>query len=367
MTDTTGRAAATPVDAEHLLDGVDAFDVATGRLRVRVLERRGADPGGRPLVLVHGNVSSSLFFQRLLLALPADVRPVAVDLRGFGGTEPLPVGAASGLADWAADVLATADALGLSRFDLFGWSMGAGVALRVLLDAPERVRSLVLQSPLSPYGFGGTAGADGSLLHPDGTGSGAGTANPRFVELLAAGDTSMDDQASPRAVLRAFYVAPTATPDPDEDLWVASMLTTHTGDDHYPGDAQPAQQWPMVAPGERGILNTMAPTVCRLDGVVDVEPKPPLLWLRGEADLIVSDTSFFDLAHLGALGAVPGWPGADECPAQPMVSQTRAVLDAYAAAGGRYTEVALAGVGHSPHLEAPQQVLEALSEHLAAS
>jgi pimeloyl-ACP methyl ester carboxylesterase len=119
-----------------------------------------------------------------------------------------------------------------------------------------------------------------------------------------------------------------------------------------------------VAPGERGVLNTMAPTVFDLSGITDLPAKPPVLWIRGDADAIVSDASLFDLAQLGALGAVPGWPGADVCPPQPMVSQTRAVLDRYAAGGGTYREVVLPGVGHSPHVERPQEFVVALLEHL---
>jgi pimeloyl-ACP methyl ester carboxylesterase len=48
-----------------------------------------------------------------------------------------------------------------------------------------------------------------------------------------------------------------------------------------------------------------------------------------------------------------------------MVAQTRAVLDRYAAAGGSYREVVLPGVGHSPHVERPQEFAVALLEHLA--
>jgi pimeloyl-ACP methyl ester carboxylesterase len=47
-----------------------------------------------------------------------------------------------------------------------------------------------------------------------------------------------------------------------------------------------------------------------------------------------------------------------------MVTQTRAVLDRYAASGGRYREVLLPGVGHSPHVERPQEFTVALLEHL---
>jgi pimeloyl-ACP methyl ester carboxylesterase len=244
--------------------------------------------------------------------------------------------------------------------------MGGGVVLQVLLDAPERVASAVLVAPVSPYGFGGTAGTDGRLVHPDGAGSGAGSANPEFVAALAAGDTTTDSMTSPRSILRTFYVAPGSLPlDPQlEDVFVASMNSTRTGEDHYPGDAVTVDAWPGVAPGERGVLNTMAPTVLDLTGIVDLPAKPPVLWIRGDADQIVSDTSAFDLAFLGSIGAVPGWPGAEEFPPQPMVGQTRAVLDRYAAAGGTYREVVFPEVGHSPHVERPQEFVVALLEHL---
>jgi pimeloyl-ACP methyl ester carboxylesterase len=48
-----------------------------------------------------------------------------------------------------------------------------------------------------------------------------------------------------------------------------------------------------------------------------------------------------------------------------MVTQTRAVLDAYAAAGGHYTEVAL-DAGHSPQIEQPEEFYAALAAHLAS-
>jgi pimeloyl-ACP methyl ester carboxylesterase len=52
-------------------------------------------------------------------------------------------------------------------------------------------------------------------------------------------------------------------------------------------------------------------------------------------------------------------------PAQPMIGQTRAVLDAYAADGGSYREVALENCSHSPHLEHPDVVRTAILEHLS--
>jgi pimeloyl-ACP methyl ester carboxylesterase len=91
------------------------------------------------------------------------------------------------------------------------------------------------------------------------------------------------------------------------------------------------------------------------------------LWLRGLDDVIVSDTSLFDLAYLGSIGGVPGWPGADVMPPPPMVSQTRFGLDGNAAAGGRYREVAIPDSGHGPHLDQPERFRAALLEHLAAA
>lgn len=325
----------------------------TSRLRVNVLKHEG--PGDVPVVFVHGNCSSSLFWQPMMLAL--GVQSWAIDLRGFGDTEIKPVDATRGLGDYADDVLATLDTLGIERAHLVGWSMGGGVIEQVLLSRPEAVASLTLVAPVSPYGFGGTT-SGGRLLTPDGAGTGGGGANPDFVQRLAAKDTS-DEDGRPRQVFRALYVAPGYRSE-HEDLWVASMVSTATGDDNYPGDTRPSENWPGFAAGDRGVLNTMAPTHLDLSGIVDVEPKPPVLWIRGDLDAIVSDTSGLDLNTLGQLGVIPGWPGDDVAPSQPMVTQTREVLRRYADAGGRVQEVTFPGAGHSPHLERPDEFRSAL-------
>jgi pimeloyl-ACP methyl ester carboxylesterase len=348
-----------------LLSGITAQRVATTRLTMNVLSVTGR-PTGQPVLFVHGNVSSSLFWQTTMLALPAGYRPLAVDLRGFGDTDPAPVDATRGLGDYADDLAAVIAALGLDSAHLVGWSMGGGVILQYLTERPAThvATSVTLVAPVSPFGFGGTVGAEGAVASPLGAGSGAGSANPDFVARLAAGDRSGDAPTSPRQVLLATYVKPPFEPA-ELDVYVESMLSTRTGEEHYPGTSVAVPDWPGFAPGDRGVLNTMAPNHFRIASLSQVSPKPPILWIRGADDVIVSDTSLFDLAYLGSIGAIPGWPGADVMPPQPMVAQTRFFLDGYAAAGGAYREVTIQDSGHGPHLDQPEQFRAALARHLA--
>ena len=330
---------------------------------------------GIPLLLVHGNCSSGRFWEPWVRDhLGGDDGPwrvVAPDLRGYGETQTAPVDATRGLRDFADDVAALLDVDGVfapgARPLVGAHSMGGGVVLQLVVDHPGRVSGLLLESPLSPYGFGGTRDLDGTPTTADFAGTGGGSVNPDFVARLAAGDRSDEAQTSPRTVMRTAYVCDPSVFGEDEELMLDTVLSTVTGDDNYPGDASPSEHWPGTGPGTRGVTNAMSPRWFGVaEELVALDPKPPVEWVRGTADVIVSDTSLFDLAHLGQLGAVPGWPGEEACPPQPMVGQTRAVLERYAQAGGTYTETALEGCGHSPHLERPTEVLAAL-ERLATA
>lgn len=325
--------------------------IQTDRLHTHLLERGPAD--GIPVLFVHGNVSSSVFYEEILAAAPDAYRVIAPDLRGFGNSETKAVDATRGVHDWSDDLHSLLVALGLSKpIVLVGWSLGGGVVMQYALDHPTLVHKLVLIAPVSPYGFGATKGLDGELLTPDGAGSGGGAANADFVELLAANDTGTASQVSPRNVMNTFYFKPPFQVEPArEDRFVAAMNQTVTGEENYPGDQYAATTWPMVAPGDRGVLNTLAPTRFNVSTFAEIDPKPPVLWVRGADDQIVSDTSFFDLAYLGQVGAVPGWPGSEVAPPQPMVGQTRALLERYQANGGNYRELVYADCGHSPHIE----------------
>lgn len=330
--------------------------IKTDRLTVAYLT---AGTGGIPLVLVHGNCSSSLFFQDFMLALAATGRYTvyAPDMRGYGESETLPVDATRGVRDFADDLDAFVRALNLKPFHLLGWSLGGNVVMQYAIDHPGMLRSLILQAPGSPFGFGG-AKADGTPVWPDAAGSGGGTVNPEFVQRIALGDRGIE-QFSPRTVMNTFYFKPPFRVSPDrEEIYVSSILSTKVGPGNYPGDFTSSSNWPNVAPGTQGVNNALSPKYLNQANLATIHPKPPVLWIHGADDQIVSDTSSFDPGFLGQLGIVPGWPGAQVYPPQPMKTQVRAVLNAYRANGGDYYEVVLPDCGHSPHIEKQGPVCE---------
>ena len=340
--------------------------VPTDRLETSVWTSGPED--GVPLLLVHGNLVSGGWWRYVAQALPDDVRVIAPDLRGFGRTEAKPIDATRGLGDMSDDLHALLDALGLlggAPVNAAGWSMGGGVLLQHLLEHPGDLASVTLVAPVSPYGFGGTKGADGEPCFPDFAGSGAGGAAPDFVRRVAEGDASEENpESSVPLIIRQFFGARENAAHVDEDFLVAEVLRTRTGEDFYPGDGATSENWPTLAPGDRGVLNAMAPKHYCTAGIVDLAEKPPITWLRGGQDQVISDTSMFDLAQLGKLGAIPGWPGDDVLPPQPMDQQIRSVLAAYREAGGEAEEVALEDAAHGMPVEVPGRVAEVIAARM---
>jgi pimeloyl-ACP methyl ester carboxylesterase len=336
----------------NLLPGVRSETVATDRLRMHRIESGPA--GGVPVVLLHGNLSTGRFYEHLMPDAPEGLRLIAPDMRGFGDTEDVPIDATRGLRDWADDTAALLDALGIERpVHLAGWSTG-GAAIAAF--AGERsVASLTFIDPVSPYGYGGVR-RDGTPCQSDYAGSGGGTGSPDFTQRLARGDRSTENAASPRNVMNASYWSPNhREPREREELLLDEILKSRTGDDGYPGDHVVSQNWPNVAPGTRGILNALSPKYCDWSGIVALDPKPPVLWTHGTADVVVADGAAWEIGTLGKMGAVPGWPGEDAFPPQPMVTQIRDVLERYRDAGGSVVIEMFEGSGHFPAIDARER------------
>lgn len=348
------------------LDGISAKTITTPRLTTRVLFSGSDD--GIPVLFLHGNASSATFWEETMVALPAGYRGIAPDQRGYGEAErEKKIDATRGMGDLADDAIALLDQLGIRKAHVAGHSMGGSVIWRLLMDYPDRWLTVTLAAPGSPFGFGGTKDTEGTWHWPDSAGSGGGIVNPQFAQAMANGDRSSDNpQASPRIVMNSFYWKPPFKAAREEEL-LSSLLSEHIGEREYPGDLTASENWPNVAPGVWGPANALAPKYAGdISRLYSINPKPPILWIRGAEDQIVSDQSLFDLGTLGMLGAVPGWPGMEIYPPQPMVSQARAVLEKYQAAGGRYEEVVFAETGHTPFIEKPDEFNRLFHAHLAS-
>src|SRR5919204_484870 len=160
------------------------------------------------------------------------------------------------------------------------------------------VASLTFIDPVAPYGFGGVK-ADGTPCFPDYAGSGGGTGSPEFAQRIADADRSADSPFSPRSVMRTSYWSQTHQEPADrEDLLVDEILKSVTGEDGYPGDFTQSSNWPGVAPGTRGIINALSGKYCDWSGIIDIDPKPPILWTHGTNDIVIADGSSWDLATL---------------------------------------------------------------------
>src|SRR6188472_849909 len=99
-------------------------------------------PDGVPVVLLHAWVDSRRCFDRVTAMLPEAVHAFAFDQRGHGAA-PEPADG-YGLGDFADDVGAFMDAVGLDAAVLAGASSGGYVAQRFAVDNPGRTLGLAL-------------------------------------------------------------------------------------------------------------------------------------------------------------------------------------------------------------------------------
>jgi pimeloyl-ACP methyl ester carboxylesterase len=101
--------------------------------------------GGTPLLLLHGGLFDiDQQFGALLPGLAEDRQVIAADFQGHGRTNDIdrPLNSAN----LAGDVIGLLAHLGLPRVDVFGFSVGGGVALHLAVRHPELVRRLVVSS-----------------------------------------------------------------------------------------------------------------------------------------------------------------------------------------------------------------------------
>ena len=305
---------------------------------------------GSSICFLHGNLSSSYFWLETLKSLGRQHFCFAPDLRGFGETQTVPIDATIGLDDMVEDIAQLCHVINIDNCHFVGHSMGGGVAMKIMMRHPDLVRSVTLVNPLSPFGYGGSKDEKGTPCFEDGAPAGGAGANPEFVHRLRIGDQSTNHPFSPANVVRQYYFHPDYASSDLENL-VEAVLKSRIGDYWYPGNSIASENWPGKAPGDKGVLNAISRHYFDASGIVHIADKKPILWVRSDQDLIVSDNAMFELANLGSIGAIPGWPGASLCPPQPMIQQTRYVLKQYRANGGEIFEEVINGAGHTPFVE----------------
>jgi pimeloyl-ACP methyl ester carboxylesterase len=125
--------------------------MARGDLRLYYAER--GNPDGPPVVLLHGLTMSSRTMERLAASLP-EYRVVLLDFHGHGKSSKPRSFHRYLVAEFADDVVALLDHLGMNDVILVGLSLGANVAYEVALRNPERIGALVLAMPVFSRGQG---------------------------------------------------------------------------------------------------------------------------------------------------------------------------------------------------------------------
>jgi pimeloyl-ACP methyl ester carboxylesterase len=186
--------------------------------------------GEIPLVLLHGNMTSSKHWDLVLDAIDERFDVYAMDMRGFGeSTYETPV---DSLADFAADVGPFADAVGLDHFHLWGWSTGGGVAMQFAADHPDRVDRLVLMDSVSTRGY--------PLFHTDEQGQPTDepmttreeiTAAPALAPMFQAHET--EHRATFKGVWNQLIYTDTQPADDLYEDYVDDMLTQRNLADVY--------------------------------------------------------------------------------------------------------------------------------------
>ncbi|NLV57593.1 MAG: alpha/beta hydrolase [Clostridiales bacterium] len=106
---------------------------------------------GFPLILLHGNDESGIYFEHQIEPFARHARVFAVDTRGHGQS-PRGEGPFT-LSRFAEDLAAFMDAQAIPQADVLGFSDGGNIAILFALRYPQRVRKLVLNGAnLQPWG-----------------------------------------------------------------------------------------------------------------------------------------------------------------------------------------------------------------------
>jgi len=172
---------------------------------------------GEPILLHHGYTASRVNWMPVAERLAARYQVILMECRGTGDSEHTQDG--HNFEQYAADVLALADFLGLPRFTYAGHSMGGGIGYVLALRYPQRLQRLILMAAVPADGFPNS--------------------DPRLHEQRQLLRRNRD-----RPTLLAQYRATCVRPDVEDDAWFNSRIDHifAVSDGHYDGGAEAMQQ-----------------------------------------------------------------------------------------------------------------------------
>ena len=186
--------------------------------RTLAYEEQG-DREATPVLLFHGLPGSRLTrHPDGEIARRLGVRLLTFDRPGIGLSTPLP---GRRFVDWPRDVGELADAEGLERFAVVGWSGGAPYALATAHELPDRVTRVGLVAPLAP--LAGTPFA-GELSPAMRRRARIARTLPWLVWLTVVAETRAFARNPERALRRAFARAPAADRAVLDDPALRGML-----------------------------------------------------------------------------------------------------------------------------------------------
>ncbi len=174
-----------------------ATTATVGQFRLSV--RRVPGGAGQPAVFVHGLGGSATNWTDLGWLLGDILAGAAIDLPGFGRSDPPP--------DYRLDthvraVVAFLEAEGVGPVHLFGNSLGGAVVTRVAAERPDLVKTLVLVSPALPV-WVPRRGTDARVAIP---------AIPLLGSLAQRHLGRMSSEARARGIIELVFADPSVVP-----------------------------------------------------------------------------------------------------------------------------------------------------------
>lgn len=256
---------------------------------------------GDVVLMIHGNMSSSVHYEPLISRIKDRYRCVALDLRGFGDSSYNH--RFDTMAELAEDVSAFMDALTIPSAYVVGWSNGGGVALKLCAMYPEKVKKFFdiegaglkgyplfrkdasFQSTGEPYASKAEMAADPMQVAP-------------MLRVFESGDAAMMASVWDATI----YTVNKPTRE-QSDLWIAETLKQRNlvDLDWALATLNMSEEYTPYGPGDGTIKNITCPVALTM----------------GEKDVVVP--AYMVMDNYNALGSLATLLPYENCGHSPMV------------------------------------------------